>query len=281
MIEIINEISDNLRLSQNGLWISTDKTENFNFSEELSADYEIEDDSIWFQHRNNIIKIILEKFGQLNFMLEIGSGNGYVTSLLKNMGINTISLEPEISGLINAQKKGLTNLICAQFNEVNFKGRSIPAVGSFDVLEHVPDDTGFLLKIYDLLSDNGYLFLTVPAYNFLWSYEDEYLRHYRRYTLSGLKKKLLLLDYKIEYSTYFFSFLPLPIFFIRTIPRLLNFKTYKVKNFRKLENKLKFGIADIIINKLCALEISILKRQHKILTGSSIMIVCSKKNKSR
>ena len=61
--------------------------------------------------------------------------------------------------------------------------------GLFDVLEHIPDDAGSLGGVHRLLAPGGgRLYLTVPAYPWLWSPEDELSGHCRRYTLAGLRR---------------------------------------------------------------------------------------------
>lgn len=55
-----------------------------------------------------------------------------------------------------------------------------------DVLEHLPDPEAVLRQIRDCLAPGGLLFVTVPALDFFWSYNDELARHQRRYALADL-----------------------------------------------------------------------------------------------
>lgn len=51
-----------------------------------------------------------------------------------------------------------------------------------DVLEHVPDDAGFLEAIVrEVLSPGGHLLMSVPAWPALFTSHDLHLRHQRRY----------------------------------------------------------------------------------------------------
>ena len=45
---------------------------------------------------------------------------------------------------------------------------SIDSVGLFDVVEHIEDDYLFLKSINKYLKDDGYIYITVPALNFLY-----------------------------------------------------------------------------------------------------------------
>ena len=55
-----------------------------------------------------------------------------------------------------------------------------------DVLEHIEDDATFLGGYAAMARPGTYLFVTVPAFQFLWSGHDVFLEHFRRYTLGSL-----------------------------------------------------------------------------------------------
>jgi SAM-dependent methyltransferase len=109
-------------------------------------------------------------------------------------------------------------VVCGTTHSAGFQNGTLPAIGVFDVVEHIEDDLGFLLHLGDLLKPGGMLYLTVPAYNFLWSHEDVSAGHFRRYTLASMKMKLVAAGLKQVFGTYVFSFLPLPVFLFRTLP---------------------------------------------------------------
>ena len=56
----------------------------------------------------------------------------------------------------------------------------------------------------------GVILITVPAYQRLWSRHDEAAHHVRRYSREELVKKIKKAGFKIEYLTYFNTFLFLP-----------------------------------------------------------------------
>jgi SAM-dependent methyltransferase len=61
-----------------------------------------------------------------------------------------------------------------------------------DVIEHVENDRQFVKEIFSKLSARTYFYITVPAFQSLWSGHDVFLGHYRRYTLpqiTGLVKQ--------------------------------------------------------------------------------------------
>jgi SAM-dependent methyltransferase len=50
-----------------------------------------------------------------------------------------------------------------------------------DVIEHIPDDLRVLQQTYKALKPGGYLFITTPAFQKFWSYNDDIAKHLRRY----------------------------------------------------------------------------------------------------
>ena len=51
-----------------------------------------------------------------------------------------------------------------------------------DVFEHIPDHEEALRQIYRVLATGGLLFITTPALQMFWSWNDELARHVRRYS---------------------------------------------------------------------------------------------------
>ncbi len=51
-----------------------------------------------------------------------------------------------------------------------------------DVIEHVEDDVGFVRDVVDgSLAPGGWVLVSVPAYQSLFSSHDRALKHFRRY----------------------------------------------------------------------------------------------------
>ena len=238
--------------------------------------FQIEDNSFWFKHRNNCIIEVINNFPPLGIILDVGGGNGFVSLEIKNNGYEIALLEPGISGILNAKKRGLKKLICANFNGIDLYPNSIPAIGIFDVLEHIENDCKFLNKIYKCLIPGGKLYITVPAYNFLWSDEDNIAGHYRRYNLNQLKSIVKQIGLEIEYFTYIFSILPIPIFLFRTLPTKLNLQKKEIKKITKKEHKITKGLTGNILQKIWNSEIKAISKEKSIPFGGSCLLVARK-----
>ena len=68
------------------------------------------------------------------------------------------------------------------------------------------------------MKENGRIYLTDSTYKTLWSVVDVFDGHFRRYTKEGIQNKLQRTGFQVEYITYFFTFLIIPIFFLDHFP---------------------------------------------------------------
>lgn len=273
MIDFITHIKQHLSLQEN-VWYTKVQNKISYPSSGNQECYQVEDNSFWFTNRNNIIINLISKYApENNFILDVGGGNGFVSLGLQKNGFDVYLIEPGHNGILNAQERGVNNLICSTLDELFLPANSISSIGIFDVLEHIEKDTDFLKNIYKILSENGYLYLTVPAYKMLWSDEDVSAGHFTRYNISKLRKILYSAGFTIKFSTYFFSLLVIPIFLFRRLPFLLN---KKIKNSVSDDHSLGNSILSRIINLIWKTELSIIKLKIKIPFGSSLFIVSQK-----
>jgi SAM-dependent methyltransferase len=265
-----------LELLQDGIW-TTPNLQAVDYPESGNeSSFRIEDRSYWFAHRNKCILQLLSRFAPSGPIVDIGGGNGYVAAAIQEFGIEVILLEPGLQGATNARERGVRTVICSTLNDVNFPAQSLNAAGLFDVLEHIEDDLKFLNLIHHALEPDGKLYLTVPSYKWLWSAEDYFAEHYRRYTLSGLTKKLLRAGFVMRYGTYIFGIWPVPIFFLRTIPSLLFPRRTDHIELDEKEHSLPEGMPGKILQWCLDQEIQLLKDNKSIPFGASCLVVAQK-----
>lgn len=178
--------------------------------------FRIEDSSYWFRHRMNCIAAAVRRHKPTGEIYDIGGGNGFVAASLQQQGVDCVLLEPG-AGVANARARGVTKVIQATLDDAAFRPHSLPAVGLFDVLEHIENDPGFLGAIRRNLVPGGRFYCTVPALRALWSPEDERAGHFRRYHRKHLAATFSQAGFTVEYTSYFFTWLVLPIFLQRTL----------------------------------------------------------------
>lgn len=267
-----------LRLSSDGIWYATKEEEVSYPSGGNDRCFEIEDKSFWFQHRNACIIELVKKFPPRGKgpIFDVGGGNGFVAKGLTDAGWDVVLVEPGSGGARNAKKRGLQHVVCATTKSAGFKPGCTPAIGVFDVVEHIENEQAILRHLYELLEPGGMFYLTVPAFSFLWSRHDLYAGHFRRYYCATLCNNLKKIGFTIHFSSYFFSFLLFIILIQRCFPFWLKSKlnsgpSYSNKN-HIVENRLLFKFLKIMLSW----EIESVKESKKILFGSSILLVAQK-----
>ena len=184
---------------------------------------QIEETSFWFGHRNAIISAVLSRFAPAGPIVDIGGGNGFVSWGLARRGHSCIVIEPGDDAAHTAHRRGLT-VVKAPFDRMLFRQESLAALGLFDVVEHIADDHGFLADCRDVLAPRGLIYITVPALRWLWSSDDAYAGHQRRYTRASLARVLACAGFDVRFITYFFSVLVPPVLALRTLPSKLGLR---------------------------------------------------------
>lgn len=85
-------------------------------------------------------------------------------------------------------KKRVNDVELIQLDILNIPfNNEFDAIGAFDILEHIDDDIKAMQQVYNALKANGYFLITVPAYQFMWSYFDDFFKHKRRYSQKDIK----------------------------------------------------------------------------------------------
>ena len=236
--------------------------------------FQVEDESFWFKHRNRCIVESVKQFSPNGQILDIGGGNGWVARALIDAGFPTVLLEPGHEGAANARThRQIPDVINATLEDAGLARSSVPAAGLFDVLEHIEDDRGFLATVADLLAPGGYLYLTVPAHRWLWSLADVDAGHFRRYSAKALRSQFERTGFDVQYLTYFFEPLVLPVFLLRTLP-------YAVGRSRRADPRMEHtgGSPRVSSNveRLLKREVGVIARRRTLITGTSCLLVARK-----
>lgn len=277
MDDIVNLTAD-LKLDSDGVWMS-DRTSAISHPDEYQQWYlAVEDTSYWFQHRADCVVACLNLYAPAGPVLDIGGGNGHVSLAMKRAGFEIVLLEPSMEGVKNARHRGIEPVLCTTLEDSGLKEHCVAAAGLFDVLEHVADDAGFLRRIHTILGPNGLLYLTVPAFRFLWSRHDDRVGHFRRYSLSGLLPLLDECGFSVEFCSYLFAPLVLPIFLLRSLPTRLRLHSRdELGNFKR-EHAAEGGVMDRVMRRLLSLEKRAIAKKKSIPLGSSCLVVARAKH---
>jgi SAM-dependent methyltransferase len=153
----------------------------------------LEQDHWWFVARRDIIAKMISRFApghQHLKLLEAGCGTGGNLRMLSGFGkIEAFELDDEARNI--AKSKISVNVMPGILPAgIPFSPGQFHVVGAFDVLEHVDQDVESMKMLGQQLTDDGRLFITVPAMPWLWSKHDETHHHFRRYTRASLDAAL-------------------------------------------------------------------------------------------
>lgn len=229
----------------------------------------VEDDSFWFQHRNDCIAALVGRHPFQGTFYDIGGGNGYVARRLLDDGLDVVLVEPGQRGAENARlKRGVPKVICATLSSSGVAAGSAGAVGIFDVVEHVADDEGFVRELAEVLRPGGMLYLTVPAYTWMWSDADVAAGHFRRYTRASIAERVAPF-FDVVFASYYFSPLLLPIALMRALPHRLGLRRSAAA---AAEHGTGGGVVVQSMKRLLAWEHRHLAAGRTISTGASLIM---------
>jgi SAM-dependent methyltransferase len=133
-----------------------------------------------------------------------------------------VNQQSSVSELAFQQIQGASNLVCTAVEELAFASNSFDLIVAGDFLQSAPDDRIALRQLHRVLKDGGLLCLTVPAYSFLWGEDDERRSHYRRYSVSALRRKLTISGFEVQRASYFVATAFLPLAIVRMVRNMFH-----------------------------------------------------------
>lgn len=145
---------------------------------------ESEDRHWWFTARRQIFTDQIGRLGlpRNSAILEAGCGSGGNLAMLSKFG-DVRAFELDLDALKHAQRRGVGQVESGRLPDgIPFGDDAFDLVVLLDVLEHLPDDRNSLSALVERLKVGGYLFLSVPAIELLWSQHDVAHHHFRRYS---------------------------------------------------------------------------------------------------
>ena len=147
---------------------------------------QIEDRHWWCRARREILATAIERFSTRSAasrirLAEVGCGSGGNLPMLATFG-RVLGTEPDVATVDYLRRtRGEAFEVICQPVPAPLPGK-FHVIAMFDVLEHIEDDRGALAWVSDHLEPGGIVVLSVPAFRFLWTEQDEAAHHFRRYT---------------------------------------------------------------------------------------------------
>lgn len=170
---------------------------------------ELEEVHWWFKGRRTILESVLKSLPlpKPARVLEIGCGTGGNFPILAPYGeLFGVELDEVARGFASA--RNLATVMAGSLpRDIHFASSSFDLIALIDVLEHVDEDELSLAKVHQLLKAGGFVLVTVPAFQFLWSRHDELHHHKRRYVRPGLLHLARGVGFEIQLLSYINTFL--------------------------------------------------------------------------
>ncbi len=240
--------------------------------------YTLERKHWWFKARLKILEILIQQltinFENLPKILNAGAGTGATSSMLKKHGTVT-SLEYDKDCSLFLEEILNEKVLNASLTDLPLDNDSFDIICAFDVIEHIKEDRTAIQEINRTLKENGYVFITVPAFKILWGKHDEVNHHFRRYRLKEVKKLLSEEGFKIKYSSYFNFLLFIPILLIRILSKVIPKKPLDNGTGSDFE-KFNYNFLNDFLYYLFVAEKSLLKRKVQLPFGVSALVIAQK-----
>ncbi len=186
--------------------------------------FDLERNNWWFKARLEIIRTQVKKIanGRNDLsILNIGIATGATSVMLEEFGkVKSVEYDTDCYAFVKERLN--IDLEQGSILELRFEDESYDLVCAFDVIEHVENDKLAASEMMRVCKKGGDVFVTVPAFQFLWSHHDVVNQHFRRYTRKELNA--LFPGIKPVFTTYINTLLFFPISFIRLMSKLIPFK---------------------------------------------------------
>jgi SAM-dependent methyltransferase len=176
----------------------------------------MQSDHFWYRGRHNFILSSMNRFISIKdsrSAVDFGGGvGGWLNFLIKNTAfaksIDLTLADSSLAALTGASVILPKSVHRMQIDLMNVKvDRQWDLAFLLDVIEHLSDDLHVLSEIRPTLSDKGFLFITAPAFQKFWSYNDDLSKHKRRYSKADFVQLAKDSGFKLCDSRYFMFFL--------------------------------------------------------------------------
>jgi SAM-dependent methyltransferase len=168
----------------------------------------------WFRGRRAIFGHLLGTYpvsaaGRRPRVLDLGCGMGGMLGMLAGHG-DEFGMDISPEALSWCRGRGFQRVLLGKGDRLPFADSSLDVITAFDTIEHIPDEARALLECRRVLVPGGRLFVSVPAYQFLFTHQDRIVHHQRRYTLGRLICALRDGGFVIDQASYI-NFLLFPL----------------------------------------------------------------------
>lgn len=165
---------------------------------------ELDENHWWFRARRRIFLHVLDRVAPAGAwrVLDVGCGAGNLLARLRRYGAS-FGVEPSRELAALAQERVPGRVARGSALGLPLADATFDLACLFDTLEHIPEEHEALCEVARVLRPGGLVFITVPAYEFLWTNNDHVAQHCRRYTAGRLERALRGADFEVLRTSYF------------------------------------------------------------------------------
>jgi SAM-dependent methyltransferase len=187
--------------------------------------YVKEQDYWWHVGKRAIVYGLLERaLGKRRVRtraLDMGCGTGLNLDHLAQYG-QAVGTDYYEEALQFCRIRGHNSLCKADAAELPFTDGSFGIITALDVVEHLDDDVVALKELCRVMRPGGYAVISVPAFQWLWTYWDDILGHRRRYTTRTLRQAVEASGLKVVKLSYSNTLTLIPAVAVRILKTLLH-----------------------------------------------------------
>lgn len=169
--------------------------------------YAVEQTHWWHIGKRERVLWLVEAFSGVpaasRRLLDLGCGTGGFLAAAGQRGA-AVGMDHEPLALTLCRRRGLRGLIQHDVAALPWPVRDavFDVVTALDVVEHVDDDAGCVAEMARVLKPGGIAVISVPSFQWLWSYWDEQIGHRRRYTRPQLTALMARAGLRIVWTSY-------------------------------------------------------------------------------
>jgi dolichyl-phosphate beta-glucosyltransferase len=226
-----------------------------------------EDEHWWHVAKRRLVIAQLQTSQPPRRCLDIGCGGGAMLVDAAPFG-PVVGTDLSVHALAHARSRGLRALVRSEAAAVPLAGGTFATVLALDVSEHQAQPERLLAEIARVLVPGGRLIVTVPAFQWMWSYADDVLGHYRRYNRQQLIDELTAAGFTVRRASYFHSWL-LPVAWVVRVGRDL------VGRSASADDSALPGVFNRALLAICAFERRLI-RKRSLPFGLSVLAIAEK-----
>ncbi|TAJ23723.1 MAG: class I SAM-dependent methyltransferase [Planctomycetota bacterium] len=183
---------------------------------------ELEERHWWMRGRRSVyLGLLAHSLGgaRVRRALDLGAGMGAFLPGLSQIAEQVVYTDVSSEGVATCRERGFTRGALASGYSLPFADASFGLVCMFDAIEHIEDDARAMREVARILEPGGRVFVSVPAYQFLYANNDRIAQHFRRYTRGSLRRVFEQAGLVVERNTHANVFL-----FPAILPAVLGIK---------------------------------------------------------